>query len=92
MLRSLREGYLQGLTVEVVHGRMKSEERELTMQRFRDGVISMSLLQQRSSKWELIFQNATMIVIEHADRFGLAQLHQLRGRVGQRHPSGNLCT
>lgn len=80
--QSLREGYLQGLTVELVHGRMKSEDRESTMQRFRDGAIDV-LVATTVIEVGVDIPNSTMIVIEHADRFGLAQLHQLRGRVGR---------
>jgi len=79
---TLRNGILRGLSVEVVHGRMKSDERETTMQRFRDGNIDV-LVATTVIEVGVDIPNATMIVIEHADRFGLAQLHQLRGRVGR---------
>lgn len=78
----LEREYFTGKTVAVVHGRMKRDEREATMLSFRKGNIDV-LVATTLIEVGVDVANATMIVIEHADRFGLAQLHQLRGRVGR---------
>lgn len=73
---------LKPLEVGLVHGRMKSDERDRVMRRFRDGSIPV-LVATTVIEVGIDVPNATVMVIEHPDRFGLAQLHQLRGRVGR---------
>ncbi|HEU5051189.1 MAG TPA: ATP-dependent DNA helicase RecG, partial [Gemmatimonadales bacterium] len=70
------------LTVGLVHGRMKAEERDEVMLRFRRNEIHV-LVATTVIEVGIDVPNATTMVIEHPERFGLAQLHQLRGRVGR---------
>ncbi|MEO5940659.1 MAG: helicase-related protein, partial [Candidatus Limnocylindrales bacterium] len=77
----LRE-LLAPLRVGMVHGRMKPADRDAEMARFRDGELEV-LVGTTVIEVGVDVPEATMMVIEGADRFGLAQLHQLRGRVGR---------
>lgn len=71
-----------GDRIGLVHGRMKGPEKDAVMARFASGELGV-LVATTVIEVGVDVPNATLIVIEHADRFGLAQLHQLRGRVGR---------
>ncbi|MDG2201233.1 MAG: ATP-dependent DNA helicase RecG [Phycisphaerales bacterium] len=88
-MADLQSGALSGCRLESMHGRMDRQQREAIMERFRDGEIDV-LVATTVIEVGIDVPNATMIVIEQADRFGLAQLHQLRGRVGRGSKAG-LC-
>ena len=71
-----------GDRVELIHGRMKPAEKDAAMQRFIDNETAL-LVATTVVEVGVDVPNASVMVIEHAERFGLAQLHQLRGRVGR---------
>jgi ATP-dependent DNA helicase RecG len=79
---TLASGVLAGYRVGLMHGRMKADERRLAMDRFREGDTQV-LVATTVVEVGVDVANATVMVIRHAERFGLSQLHQLRGRVGR---------
>ena len=82
MHRQLREKVFPNLHVGLLHGRLDADTKERIMREFQRGEIEI-LVATTVIEVGVDVSNATVMVIEHADRFGLAQLHQLRGRIGR---------
>jgi ATP-dependent DNA helicase RecG len=78
----LKEKVFPHRRLALIHGRIKSKDRESTMQVFRQGEYDI-LVATTVIEVGVDVPNATVMVIEHAERFGLSQLHQLRGRIGR---------
>jgi len=78
----LRTKHLSDLRIELVHGRMKPADKDAVLEKFRAGEADV-LVSTTVIEVGVNVPNATIMVIENAERFGLAQLHQLRGRVGR---------
>ncbi|MGB7819769.1 MAG: helicase-related protein, partial [Ornithinibacter sp.] len=78
----LEEGALQGLSIEVLHGRLAPEEKDAVMGRFARGELDV-LVSTTVIEVGVDVPNASVMVVMDADRFGVSQLHQLRGRIGR---------
>jgi ATP-dependent DNA helicase RecG len=82
MHAQLQANELAGLKLGLLHGRMSADDKEVTMARFKRGELDV-LVATTVIEVGVDVPNASVMVIEHAERFGLAQMHQLRGRVGR---------
>ena len=82
MYEELRKKFFPDVRVGLLHGRLSAEEKEIAMARFQRGEIDV-LVATTVIEVGVDVPNATVMVIEHAERFGLSQLHQLRGRIGR---------
>jgi len=85
----LQQEVFPGYRIGLIHGRMKGEEKEEVMGAFREGAIQI-LVATTVIEVGIDCPNVTAMVVEHAERFGLSQLHQLRGRIG-RGPHPSIC-
>ncbi|HTZ11496.1 MAG TPA: helicase-related protein, partial [Candidatus Margulisiibacteriota bacterium] len=82
MYADLKSGEFKDFKVGLIHGRMKQEEQEKAMSGFRDKELDL-LVSTTVLEVGIDIPNATCMIIENAERFGLSQLHQLRGRIGR---------
>jgi len=88
MAEKMRQTLFKDFGIGLVHGRLRSDDRDDIMRAFRDGKLGI-LVATTVVEVGIDIPNATVMVVEHAERFGLAQLHQLRGRVGRGQAPGH---
>lgn len=82
MMETLKTGPLAGVRLGLVHGQMRVDERDRVMEKFRRGDVDV-LVATSVIEVGVDVPNATVMLVENAEHFGLAQLHQLRGRIGR---------
>ena len=90
LFENLTNGELEAFRVDILHGRQSADEKDATLERFRRGEVQV-LVSTLVVEVGVDVPNATLMTIEGAERFGLAQLHQLRGRVSRGVYPGYVC-